>query len=215
MRKKLLIMLLSLVFLCSSLFAAEKKTTKKEEPAKQVTQPVVKKALQEPKNAPFKEKIGIGVDLMNKITSIRFWVSNKLAIDGIAGLSFIGGNPAAFGLKIGTNIVFPLVDDQKLRVDLTPGMLIAYSKNTLEELASLGSYAGLAGDISTIRFIFNVGTSFEVFLGPISNDLSIGSSIGLGFGFKSVSAGGSSDTSFVFSLVEDFAVMPVIIRYYL
>lgn len=216
--KKFLIFILGVMFLFSFSFGADKTKTQK---SKQVSSSkkaikVAKKALPEPKNAPFKEKIGIGIDILNKTASLRFWLSNKLALDCIAGLNFAGGTPSAFGLNLGTNIVFPLVDDQKLRLDLAPGMLIKYSKNTIEELASLGSFTSFAGgDISTLKFIFNIGTSFEVFLGPICNDLSIGSSIGVGFGFKSVSVGGSSSTNFVFSLVEDFAVMPIIIRYYL
>ncbi|GEM_PF-1403855 len=213
MIKKLSVMLLSLIFLCGSILAADKKANvKKEEPKKVTT--VKKYTPPEPKNAPFKEKIGIGIDVINKMASLRFWLANKLSLDANAGLSFAGGDPSSFILKLGSNIVFPMVDDQKLRLDLMPGISLAYSKNTSEELAGF-TFFSEAGDISTLKFIFNIGLSFEVFLGPISNDLSIGSQIGLAFGIKSTSVGSSSTTNFVFSLAEDFAVSPIIIRYYL
>lgn len=215
MKKKALAILVCFIFLFTGLFAADKKAKTEQKEVKKTVESRVKKEPPEPKNAEFKEKIGIGIDVLNKMGSIRFWVANKLGLDFIAGMGFVGGNPSAFTLKLGSNIVFPLIDDQKLRLDMAPGLLLSYSKNTLEEFANLNVGSLVEGDISTLKFLFNVGLSLEVFLTPISGDLSLGSQIGLGFGLKSTSVGSSSTTNFIFSLAEDIAVFPVIIRYYL
>ncbi len=224
MVKRVTVIILSLIFFSFSIFAADKKETKKKEETKkqeetQKTSTVVQRMASEPKNAPYKEKFGVGVDLAGKSALIRTWLSNKFALEATAGLSFASGNPASFGLKLGGNIVFPVIDDQKFRLDLTPGLLIKYAKNDPNEILSSLSLAMAdsgsgGGDISTLQFLFGVGLSFEVFLNAISDDLSIGSQIGLGLGIKSISAGATS-TSFVFAFAEDIGIIPIIIRYYL
>ena len=209
MIKKFFIILLSILFLVVTLSAADTKKTavKKEESKKEETK-VVKRTPPEPKNAAFKEKIGIGIDVVNRNAQLRIWASNKLAFDVIAGLNFVGGDNSSFGLNLGGNIVFPMLDDQKLRIDLAPGMLLTYGRNSV-------SAGGVSFTESNLQFLFNVGLSLEVFLGPVCNDLSIGSSIGAGFGFKNTSVESNSTTNFVFSIANDFTVYPVIIRYYL
>lgn len=209
MNKKFFIVLLSILFLSVSVNAADSKklAAKKEETKKEETK-VVKRQPPEPKNAAFKEKIGIGIDVVNRNAQLRIWASNKLAFDVIAGLNFVGGDNSTFGINIGSNIVFPMLDAQKLRIDLAPGMLLTYAKNS-------SSYGGVSYNESTLNFLFNVGLSMEVFLGPVCNDLSIGSSIGAGFGFRNTSVESNSTTNFVFAIADGFTVYPVIIRYYL
>jgi hypothetical protein len=210
MVKKFLIILLSLIFLCVSLSLADTKATKKkEEPkkkeeTKQTSTSAVQRIMPDPKNAPYKEKFGVGVDIAGKSGLVRIWLSNKLALEATAGLNLESGNPATLGLRLGGDVVFPIIDDPKFRLDLAPGLLLSYNKS---------NYSGL-GDMSTLQFLFKAGLNFEVFLNAISNDLSIGSQLGLGIGIKNVSAG-STSTHFIIALAEEIGVIPIIIRYYL
>lgn len=223
--KKFLILVLSIMFLFTFSYAADKKTTKKEEPkkkeeTKKTSTPVVQKTMPEPKNASYKEKFGIGIDVVNKAGLVRIWLANSLALEATAGLFFASGNPASFGIRLGGNAVFPIVDDQKFRLDVAPGLIIKYAKNDPNEILSSlttllsASGSGGSGDISILYLLCGVGLSFEVFLTAISNDLSIGSQIGLNLGIKNVNVGASS-TSFVFQIAEDKGIIPIIIRYYL
>lgn len=126
----------------------------------------------------YKDKIGLAFSIPGGIASGRLWIANTLAIDLIAGLSVGGGSD--FGFTLGSNIVFPLVEEKGFNVYLTPGLLVGLSTDSVSALPVI--------DESTMSLSFAFGAAIEAEAFIVKNLLSIGGSFGLKLGINVNSA---------------------------
>jgi hypothetical protein len=131
-----------------------------------------------------KDKIGLAFTT-GGTGSMRMWITNTLGLDLSANIGVGGGSD--FGLGLGANIVFPILEQGVAAIYITPGMLVSF--NTAR-----------AGGVSTsnIGFNFNVGLEAEAFI--VKNLVSVGGEIGLNIGINVNSTAGVTDTSFIMNL---------------
>jgi hypothetical protein len=149
----------------------------------------------------FKGKLAVAVDIFNRGASLRLWPANNLGIDISAGLNYQSGNSGAFGINLGGNLVFPMLEVDRFALYVTPGLKLNYLKQSVP-----------AG-VSTFDFLAGAGLEFEAFI--VEKTFSLGGSVGGLLGIRSISPdNGSSSTSFIFCLASDIAVIPLIARFY-
>lgn len=191
--KKALVVVLALVFACSSAFAASKARKEAD---------------------PHKEKISVGFDAFNQTADVRVWASDSLGLEVSAGLGYSSIN-TTLGLNLGAGVLLPVAEGD-VNFYIVPGIGI----QTIGDKDEFGT--GNYTNSTTITLIFGAALKMEVYLDVISRNLSIGSSVGAGLGIglnsSSTTVGGTttanpSSTSVGFGIVNGW-VSPLNIRYY-
>ncbi|PKL90817.1 MAG: hypothetical protein CVV21_11075 [Candidatus Goldiibacteriota bacterium HGW-Goldbacteria-1] len=156
---------------------------------------------------PYTDKIALGIDVFKSKAVMRFWQGDNFAIDAYAGLSYRDATTVSLGGGVALP-VFNAADVYGYFVGGAGFGLAAYSQTGL---TSTG-----------ISFGINAGIELEVFLTPLSKNLSIASAVGMTAGMtrteNKITIPGDEHTDveneFYFGLAEGAAVNSLIIRYY-
>ena len=156
---------------------------------------------------PYTDKIALGIDVFKSKAVLRFWQDDNFAIDAYAGISYQDETRVSLGGGVALP-VFNAADVYGYFVGGAGFGLNAYSETGLTRTG--------------ISFGINAGIEMEVFLTPISKNLSIASAVGMTAGMTrtetKVTVAGIENTDteneFYFGLAEGAAVNSLIIRYY-
>jgi hypothetical protein len=202
MFKRILTVLMCFVLVLgvSSLAFAKKAKVKKavvsEESSVDEERPTtVVKKMSEPKDS-LKEKIGLAFSPLGA-ASVRMWLTNSMGLDMLANIHFESG--VQFGIGVGANLVFPMLEEGPVAVFITPGMNL--------------NFTSFDGGGSRIGFGFMAGLEAEAFI--VRNVISIGGTFGLGIGLDVTSppAPLTSTTTFTFDVGTSPAML--FVRVYL
>jgi hypothetical protein len=173
-----------LVLGVSTLAFAKKAKVKAQEVSAEETQPeTVVHKMSEPKGD-LKDKLGLAFTTAGD-ASLRMWLTKSMGLDLAANINVGGGSD--FGLLIGANIVFPILEEGPIAVYVTPGLSLNFDTTTVG-VASTGN----------LGFNFIVGLQAEAFI--VKNVVSVGGTLGMNIGINVASAGGTSNTSFLLGL---------------
>ncbi|HRU40052.1 MAG TPA: hypothetical protein P5511_09255 [Candidatus Goldiibacteriota bacterium] len=189
MRKaKVLIAVLAVFALTANLALAAKKA----EAEKQETTVVQK--ISEPKTD-IKNKLGLGFTSAGDM-SLRLWMTNSLGLDMAASMRLGDG----FGMGLGANLVFPLMENDAVAIYVAPGLGIGFTSETVANVTS-----------TDIDFMFNVNLETEAFI--VKNLLSVAGTFGMGIGISVNSVANVSTTDFIMTLGS--APAAIIVRLYI
>lgn len=151
----------------SSSKAAAKTIVKDSEPEEGETETVIEK-ISEPKGD-LKDKISLSFSTLGDVTC-RLWMTKSLGLDLLAGIGLGGGSD--FSLVVGSNVVFPIVEEKDFNLYVTPGLLIGLTTDSVQDVSNS----------SDISFLFNGAIEAEAFI--VKNLLSLGGSFGLRLGIN-------------------------------
>jgi len=155
-----------------------------------------------------KEKLSAGFDVINRAVSVRFWAGDTLGFDAGAGLSYVN-DWTEFVLNGGA--VFPVFSSDGINGNLVAGIGIGFGANKGDNVEN-----------SMISVMGKAGLEFEAMLTGINKNLSLGAGAYFAVGAErtttKITAGNTTtstdDTDIAVGFIKDFAIAPVIIRYY-
>jgi hypothetical protein len=185
-----------LVLGVSTLAFAKKAKVKAQEVSAEETQPeTVVHKMSEPKGD-LKDKIGLAFTTGGS-GSLRMWITKSMGLDLSANIAT--GNGVDFGMGIGANIVFPILEEGPAALYIKPGLGLNFS--------------AISGGGSNIAFSFIAALEAEAFI--VKNLISVGGTLGLNLGINvsSPPAPLNSSTSFVMNLGSSPAAL--FVRVYL
>lgn len=157
-----------------------------------------------------KSKKALGFSPFKNEVSMRFWPSETLGLDIIGGVTFSSGDESNLNIQAAGDIVMPVFSDGMMSFNMLPGLRFGFNRNAITP----------GTDVITTEFVFagTFGMEFEVLLKGLSEDVTIGSSVGAAIGMKSttvtIGSDSETETGFVALLASDFAINPIYIRYY-
>jgi hypothetical protein len=137
-----------------------------------------------------KQKESLGFDLTNSAIVYRVWANDKVGLD-LTGGFLMNGNDST--TTLGAGMVSPLMESDNFAINLIPGLKFSY-----------GSGA------SVLTLDGGVGAEFMLVLSGISKNLTLSSEAGVYIGIST----SNSKTNLLVAAAKDFALSPVIIRYY-
>ena len=141
-----------------------------------------------------KSKIAVGCSVTGSGVSMRLWPTDNLGLEFTAGLSAASNYVR---VPISAQLLFPMLEKGNFAINAAPGIGFNY----------------LHSSAATSGFSFSAGGDLmlEMALPIISENLSIGSGVGVWFAFSSSTTNGTTTTDFNVNLLS---VTPVYIRYY-
>ena len=137
-----------------------------------------------------KQKQSLGFDLTNSELVYRIWANEKVGLDISGGFSMNGSDSTT---ALGAGMVSPLMENDNFAINLIPGLKFTYGSGT-----------------SILTLDGGVGAEFMLVLSGISKDLTLSSEAGVYIGIST----SNSKTNLLIAAAKDFALSPVIIRYY-
>jgi hypothetical protein len=137
-----------------------------------------------------KQKQSLGFDLTNSELTYRIWANEKVGLDVSAGFTMNGNDSL---VSMGAGMVSPMTENDVFAINLIPGLKFGY-----------GSGA------SVLTLVGGVGAEFMLVLSGISKDLTLSSEAGVYIGISS----SNNKTNLLVAAAKDFALSPIIIRYY-
>ncbi len=153
--------------------------------------------------APYTDKIAVGVDVLKGKASMRFWQGSGFAVEGYAGISYFDETR----LSLGGGVAIPLFNVSDVYGNFICGAGFGLRTDSETNYSLMEISAGVS-----------VGVEFEVFLTPLSKNLSIASAVGMTAGMiksdEKIFDDFESTTDFYFGLADSTSVSSLIIRYY-
>ncbi len=188
--RKLVIVVLAVVFACSSVLASSK--AKKEADS-------------------YKDKISAGFDVANTGVDVRLWASDSLGIEATAGMFVNDG----FGLNLGFGVLLPL-SEEDVSFYLAPRLNIGFTGSSIDgeliktEYSAVMLGAGVA--IKAEVFLKNISKNLSIGAGAgLGLNITINSIKTTLKATNQIST--DSDTDVSFSIINGW-VSPLVIRYY-
>jgi opacity protein-like surface antigen len=137
-----------------------------------------------------KQKQSLGFDLNGNQVIYRVWANQNVGLDLSAGFSMNGSNSM---VSVGAGMVSALVEKDSFAVNIIPGLKFGYATGS-----------------SDLTLVGGAALEFMAVLSAISKDLSVSSQVGAYIGISST----NNQTNLLIAAAKDFAISPVIIRYY-
>jgi hypothetical protein len=188
----------ALVLGVSTLAFAKKAKTEKKASAEvtEETKPeTVVHKMSEPKDS-LKDKLGLAFTT-GGTGSLRMWLTNSMGLDLLANIGLAASTNTSFGLGLGANLIFPMLEEGPVAVYMKPGLLINFNST--------------AGG-SDIIFDFTGALEAEAFI--VKNVVSVGGTLGMLIGIDVQSVAGNSNTIFNLGLGTS-SVSSLFVRVYM
>jgi hypothetical protein len=137
-----------------------------------------------------KQKQSLGFDLNGNQVVYRVWANQTVGLDLSAGFSTNGSNSM---VSAGAGMVSELFEKDSFAVNIIPGLKFGYASGS-----------------SDLTLVGGASVEFMAVLSAISKDLTVSSQVGAYIGISST----NNQTNLLIAAAKDFAVSPLIIRYY-